>query len=96
VVIGLQGGTKAEVDLGALLPKRASIAAIGLRGRPVEGPHGKAALCADVVARVWPMFGDGQVKPVVHATLPLADAARAHQMLEQGGVVGKILLTTGE
>jgi NADPH2:quinone reductase len=42
------------------------------------------------------MFGDGQVKPVVHATLPLADAARAHQMLEQGGVVGKILLTTGE
>jgi putative PIG3 family NAD(P)H quinone oxidoreductase len=95
VVIGLQGGTKAEVDLGALLPKRASIAAIGLRGRPVEGPHGKAALCADVVARVWPMFGDGRVKPVVHATLPLAEAARAHQMLEEGGVVGKLLLITG-
>ena len=95
VVIGLQGGVKAEVNLGALLPKRASIAAIGLRGRPVDGPHGKAALCADVVARVWPLFGDGRVKPVVHATVPLADAARAHQMLEDGGVVGKILLTTG-
>ncbi|MGB7797707.1 MAG: zinc-binding dehydrogenase, partial [Pseudonocardiaceae bacterium] len=75
-------------------PKRASVAAIGLRGRPVDGPHGKSALCADVVARLWPMFGDGRVTPVVHATLPLAQAAQAHQMLEDGGVVGKILLTT--
>ncbi len=95
VVIGLQGGSTAELNLGALLPKRASVAAIGLRGRPVTGPHGKAALCADVVAGVWPMFGDGRVKPVVHATLPLGQAAQAHQMLEDGGVIGKILLTTG-
>ncbi len=95
VVIGLQGGTTAELNLAALLPKRASVAAIGLRGRPVEGPHGKAAICADVVTRLWPMFGDGRVKPVVHATLPLAQAAQAHRMLETGGVVGKILLTTG-
>jgi NADPH:quinone reductase-like Zn-dependent oxidoreductase len=95
VVIGLQGGTTAELNLAALLPKRASVAAIGLRGRPVEGLHGKAALCADVVAGLWPMFGDGRVKPVVQATLPLAQAAQAHRMLEAGGVVGKVLLTTG-
>jgi putative PIG3 family NAD(P)H quinone oxidoreductase len=95
VVIGLQGGVTAELNLGILLPKRASVAAIGLRGRPLEGPHGKAALCADVIARVWPMFGDARVKPVVHATLPLGQAAQAHQLLEDGGVVGKILLTTG-
>ncbi|MGH3852045.1 MAG: NAD(P)H-quinone oxidoreductase [Pseudonocardiaceae bacterium] len=95
VVIGLQGGVAAELNLGALLPKRASVAAIGLRGRPVEGPHGKTALCADVVARLWPMFGDGRVTPVVHATFPLSQAARAHEMLEAGGAVGKILLTTG-
>jgi putative PIG3 family NAD(P)H quinone oxidoreductase len=94
VVIGFQGGATAELNLQALLPKRASVAAIGLRARPLEGPHGKAVLCADVVARVWPMFGDGRIKPVVHATLPLAQAAQAHQMLEDGGVVGKILLTT--
>ncbi len=94
VVIGLQGGTTAELDLAVLLPKRASVAAIGLRGRPVEGPHGKVAICADVVTRLWPMFGDGRVTPVVHATLPLAQAAQAHRMLEAGGVVGKILLTT--
>lgn len=94
LVIGLQGGTTAELNLAALLPKRASVAAIGLRGRPVHGPHGKAAICTDVVARLWPMFGDGRVKPIVHATLPLAQAAQAHRMLEAGGAVGKILLTT--
>ncbi|MGH3913188.1 MAG: NAD(P)H-quinone oxidoreductase [Pseudonocardiaceae bacterium] len=94
VVIGLQGGTTTEINLAALLPKRASVAGIGLRGRPVDGPHGKGALCADVVARLWPLFADARVKPVVHATVPLADAAEAHRMLESGGVVGKILLTT--
>jgi putative PIG3 family NAD(P)H quinone oxidoreductase len=94
VVIGVQGGTTGELNLGALLPKRASVAAIVLRGRPVDGPHGKVVLCADVVARLWPMFGDGRVKPVVHATVPLSEAAEAHRMLEAGGVVGKILLTT--
>jgi putative PIG3 family NAD(P)H quinone oxidoreductase len=94
VVIGLQGGATAELNLGALLPKRASVAALGLRARPVDGAPGKAALCADVATRLWPMFGDGRVIPVVHARLPLSEAARAHQMLEAGGVVGKILLTT--
>ncbi|MGH3899987.1 MAG: NAD(P)H-quinone oxidoreductase [Pseudonocardiaceae bacterium] len=94
VVIGFQGGTTAELDLTALLPKRTSVAAIGLRARPVAGRTGKTAICADVVARLWPMFGDGRVMPVVHATLPLAQAAQAHQMLEAGGAVGKILLTT--
>ncbi|HEY2765539.1 MAG TPA: NAD(P)H-quinone oxidoreductase [Pseudonocardiaceae bacterium] len=94
VVIGLQGGTSAEINLAALLPKRAGVAAIGLRGRPVDGPHGKGALCADVAARLWPMIGAGLVKPVVHAVLPLGEAAEAHRMLEAGGVVGKVLLTT--
>ncbi|MGH3932081.1 MAG: NAD(P)H-quinone oxidoreductase [Pseudonocardiaceae bacterium] len=93
IVIGLQGGTTAEINLGALLPKRASVAAIGLRARPVDGPHGKGALCADVVTRLWPLFATAQVKPIVHAVLPLADAAQAHRMLEAGGVIGKLLLT---
>jgi putative PIG3 family NAD(P)H quinone oxidoreductase len=93
VVIGLQGGTKAELNLGAMLPKRVSLSALGLRGRPVEGPHGKAAICAAVAEGLWPLIGDGKVKPVVHTTLPLERAAEAHRMLEEGGVVGKILLT---
>lgn len=95
LIIGMQGGTKGELDLGALIRKRGSVTAMGLRGRPVEGPHGKAAVCAAVVESVWPMLGDGRVRPVVHATTPMARAAEAHAALEAGGVVGKLLLTTG-
>ncbi|MQA16877.1 MAG: zinc-binding dehydrogenase [Pseudonocardiaceae bacterium] len=95
VVIGMQGGTTAEINLGALLAKRVSVIAAGLRGRPVDGPHGKAAICAAVAERVWPMIGDGRVRPITHATLPLAEAGEAHRMLESGGVVGKLVLTTG-
>ncbi|MGH4024900.1 MAG: NAD(P)H-quinone oxidoreductase [Pseudonocardiaceae bacterium] len=96
VVIGLQGGTTGELNLAAMLPKRASVAAIGLRGRPVDGPRGKGPICADVSARLWPLIGAGTVKPVVHATLPLTQADQAHRMLEEGGVIGKILLTADD
>ncbi len=95
IVIGMQGGTKAELNLGALLVKRASVTAASLRGRPVDGPHGKAAICAEVTDRLWPMIADGQVRPITHATLPLAEAAQAHRMLEAGGIHGKIILQTG-
>ena len=93
VVIGMQGGTTTELNLGAMLGKRTSVAAIGLRGRPVEGRGGKAAIVTAVTEQLWPMIGDGRVRPIVHATVPMAEAAEAHRMLEAGGVVGKILLT---
>lgn len=95
VVIGMQGGTKAELNLGALLVKRASVAAAGLRGRPVHGPNGKAAICAEVTERLWPMIGDGRVRPIIHTTLPLAEAAEGHRVMEAGGAVGKIVLKIG-
>lgn len=96
VVVGMQGGTTAEINLGAMLVKRASVTAAGLRGRPVDGAGGKAAICAAVAEHVWPMLGDGRVRPVTHATLPLGEAARAHRMLDEGGVVGKLVLQTGD
>ncbi|MEK6443545.1 NAD(P)H-quinone oxidoreductase [Pseudonocardia sp. T1-2H] len=92
MVIGMQGGVKAELNLGVLLSKRASVTAMGLRGRPVEGPNSKAAVVAGVREEIWPMFADGRVKPIVHARFPLRDAAEAHRMLDAGGVVGKLLL----
>jgi putative PIG3 family NAD(P)H quinone oxidoreductase len=92
MVIGMQGGVKAELNLGVLLSKRASVTAMGLRGRPVEGPNSKALVVAGVREEVWPMFADGRVKPIVHARFPLRDAAEAHRMLDAGGVVGKLLL----
>jgi putative PIG3 family NAD(P)H quinone oxidoreductase len=92
MVIGMQGGVKAELDINKLLRKRASITAMSLRGRPVHGPHGKGAIVAGVREQVWPMFAEGRVRPVVHGTVPMQDAREAHRQLDEGGVVGKLLL----
>jgi putative PIG3 family NAD(P)H quinone oxidoreductase len=89
VVIGLQGGTKAEVDLNALLRKRAAVIATSLRARPVEE---KATIAAAVREHVWPLVESGRVRPVVHSRHPLADAAAAHREMEESGHIGKILL----
>jgi len=94
LIIGLQGGTRAELDIAALLRKRGSVVAMGLRGRAVHGPNGKAAVVSGVRDNVWPMIADGRVRPVVHAQLPMAQAAQAHRLLEAGGVVGKLVLVT--
>lgn len=91
VVIGMQGGTKAELDLGTLLRKRGAVIATSLRSRPVEG---KSAICAGVVEHVWPLVAEGSVRPVVHTTMPLADVVAAHELMESGAHMGKILLTT--
>jgi putative PIG3 family NAD(P)H quinone oxidoreductase len=90
VVIGLQGGTKAELDLGLLLRKRAAVLATALRSRPVEE---KTAIVASVRENVWPLVESGAVRPVVDRVLPMTEAAGAHRVLESGANVGKVLLT---
>jgi putative PIG3 family NAD(P)H quinone oxidoreductase len=90
VIIGMQGGSKGELDIGKLLRKRGAVIATTLRARP---PEEKAAICAAVAEHVWPLVADGTVKPVVHTTLPLDQAAEAHRLMEAGDHVGKILLT---
>ena len=92
VVIGLQGGAKAELDLGALLSKRAAVLATSLRARPAAE---KAAIVASVREHVWPMLADGTVKPVVDRRFGLAEAADAHRYLEGSTHVGKLLLVVG-
>jgi len=91
VVIGMQGGTTAEIDLNVLLRKRAALVATNLRGRPVTE---KTAICAAVVEHVWPLVADGTIRPIVDRTLPLAEAAQAHRLMESGQSTGKILLAT--
>jgi putative PIG3 family NAD(P)H quinone oxidoreductase len=91
VIIGMQGGTKGELDIAALLRKRGAVVATALRSRP---PEEKAAICAAVVEHVWPLVADGRIRPVVHTTLPLAEAGKAHALMEASDNVGKILLTT--
>jgi putative PIG3 family NAD(P)H quinone oxidoreductase len=90
VVIGMQGGTRAELDLGKLLGKRGAVIATSLRGRP---PEGKASICASVVEHVWPLVADGTVRPIVEETMPLDDVVRAHELMEAGSHTGKIVLT---
>lgn len=90
VVIGLQGGVKAEMNLGSLLAKRASVTATSLRSR---SPEQKAHICAEVVAHVWPLYGSGAIHPVTDRVLPFEQAARAHELLTESGHFGKVLLT---
>ncbi|MFD0481902.1 NAD(P)H-quinone oxidoreductase [Kineococcus sp. GCM10028916] len=92
VVIATQGGTHAELDLGLLMRKRISLHATGLRYRDADD---KATIVASVRDHVWPLIADGGVRPVVHETFPLAEAARAHEVMEGSSHVGKLLLTTG-
>lgn len=89
VVIGLQGGTRAELDLGRLLAKRAAVAGTTLRARPESE---KAEIVRQVVEHVWPLVADGAVRPVVDRVVGVEDAADAHRAMAVGENVGKILL----
>lgn len=91
IVIGLQGGAKAELNIGTLLTKRAAIIATSLRPRPVEE---KGIIMAAVRDHVWPLIADGRIKPLVDRTFRLSDVQRAHEYFDSGEHVGKVLLTT--
>ena len=91
ITIGMQGGVKGELNFGALLGKRGTIHAAGLRGRPETGPSSKADIVADMTSRLWPMIEEGAVSPIVHAELPISDASEAHRLLD-ADAIGKVIL----
>ncbi|MGZ8815497.1 MAG: NAD(P)H-quinone oxidoreductase, partial [Mycobacterium sp.] len=80
VIIGMQGGMKAELNLGKLLGKRAGVIATALRSRPVSGPGSKSAIVNEVVANVWPMIADGEVRPIIGAEFGIEQAGAAHAL----------------
>jgi putative PIG3 family NAD(P)H quinone oxidoreductase len=92
VIIGMQGGVKAELNIGKLLGKRAGVIATALRSRPVTGPGSKSEIVTAVVANVWPMIADGQVRPIIGAEFPIEKARAAHELLNSGEVSGKVVL----
>jgi putative PIG3 family NAD(P)H quinone oxidoreductase len=96
VIIGMQGGVKAELNLAKLLVKRAGVIATALRSRPVSGPGSKSEIVAEVVANVWPMIADGQVRPIIGAEFPIEQARAAHELLASGEVSGKVLLRVAD
>jgi putative PIG3 family NAD(P)H quinone oxidoreductase len=88
-IIGMQGGVKGELNIGALLNKRGAVTATSLRARPLKE---KASIVASVREHVWPLVADGRVRPVVDRELPMPRAADAHRLVEDSGHVGKVLL----
>lgn len=93
VIIGMQGGTKTEINLGWLMQPRKSVSATTLRARPKDQ---KIAIVAEVADRLWPAVISGDIRPIIHEAMPLADVVRAHQMLEDGANIGKVLLIVDE
>ncbi len=89
VVIGLQGGRKGTLDLNRLLSKRATVTATSLRFRPTAQ---KAAICAAVAERVWPLVSSGAIRPAPETRFALDEVAQAHRQLESGDNIGKVLL----
>jgi putative PIG3 family NAD(P)H quinone oxidoreductase len=91
VSIGMQGGSKAELDLGMLMRKRGTVMATTLRARP---PEQKAAIVAWVREHVWPLVNAGKIRPVIYRELPIYEAAEAHRIMAASTHTGKILLRT--
>lgn len=96
VIIGMQGGVKAELNLGMLLSNRLRVIGTALRSRPVDGPHGKAAIVSAVAESVWPLIAAGTVRPVIGARFPIAGFAEAHRALASGETFGKVILTVAD
>jgi NADPH2:quinone reductase len=90
VVIGLQGGVKGELNLGALLARRAAVHAASLRARSIEE---KAAIVAAVRSEVWPAVERGEIRPVIDRVVPITDVVAAHRHIAELGHVGKVILT---
>jgi NADPH2:quinone reductase len=89
IVIGLQGGTKGELDLGKLLGKRAAIVGTALRPRSSEE---KAVIMNAVRESVWPLVSDGRIRVLVAKTFPLDQVRAAHEYFDSGEHMGKVLL----
>jgi len=90
VLIALLGGSRATVDFNEVLRRRLVLTGSTLRPRSVEF---KGAIARALREKVWPLLEAGTIKPVIHATFPLAEAAKAHAMMEAGEHIGKIVLT---
>lgn len=89
VLIGNQSGSPGELSIGRLMAKWGSIHASTLRARPVAE---KDEIMASVLANAWPLVASGQVIPVVDTRFRLEDARLAHERMESGAHIGKLLL----
>jgi putative PIG3 family NAD(P)H quinone oxidoreductase len=92
VQIAFLQGSKAEIDVGALMMKRQTLTGSTLRPRSVAE---KGAIAKSLREKVWPLLDSGKVAPAMFKTFPLAEAAAAHHLMESSSHIGKIVLVTG-
>jgi putative PIG3 family NAD(P)H quinone oxidoreductase len=90
VQIAFQQQSRVEIDLLPMMIKRLTLTGSTLRPRTVEQ---KAEIAAELRAQVWPLIEAGRVRPLIHRTFPLAEAAAAHALMESSAHIGKIILT---
>jgi putative PIG3 family NAD(P)H quinone oxidoreductase len=93
VAVGTMSGARIELDLGALMRRRATLIGTVLRSRPAEE---KAALTQAFAARMLPALAAGRLRAVVDRVLPLAEAAAAHALLESNETLGKVVLEVAD
>ena len=91
VEIATLHGAKAEINLATIMQRRLTVTGSTLRPRPIVE---KAQVATAVHQHVWPLLESGTVKPIVHATFPLREAAEAHRVMEASQHIGKLLLLT--
>ncbi|GLZ81378.1 NAD(P)H quinone oxidoreductase [Actinorhabdospora filicis] len=91
-VIGFQGGRHADVDLARLMGKRGTLYSAGLRQRPL---HQRVSIVEATERGVWPHYADGTIRAVTSERVPMSEAGRAHDLLDAGGNLGKVLLIPG-
>jgi NADPH:quinone reductase len=92
VMIAHKQGSKVELDCGLIQQRHLTVTGSGLRWRPVSE---KGRLAVAIRKAVWPLIEEGRVRPVIDSTHPLRDARKAHERMESGLHIGKVLLTTG-
>jgi NADPH2:quinone reductase len=91
VIIAFLGGAKATLNLSEILRRRLVLTGSALRPRPVEF---KGAIARNLREKVWPLIESRRIKAVIYKTFPLAEAAKAHELMESSVHIGKIVLTT--
>ena len=89
IQLAFDRGAKVELNLGPIMMKRIVYTGSTLRPRP---PEFKAAVASGLAERVWPLFGQGRLRPVTRRVFPFAEARAAHEAMEAPGHAGKILL----
>ena len=89
VQIAIQNGAKSEINLLSLMLKRLTLTGSTLRARDDDF---KATIAQQLYQKVWPLLATGKIKPIIHSTFALNDAAKAHELMESSQHIGKIIL----